>query len=245
MRLTPQSLPRLAAPHRLSVGKRRRVFLALANRPHRGLALFRGRCGRASGPRRGDRSRAAARGPPAPTPRSVSGSPRSSTPLTRACNGRSTSTVTLGMLRQPSSATTASSESHSISGLTSAVGSASEPAAKTSSRRRTPSWVAARPTPDRVVHDRRPSARPRAQLVAELRDRRGLAVQHRIAELTSWASAASRRSSSSGSSVGPRARWSPRLVGVSLELGRLGRAPRALDFGLAVADRSQDYPDRV
>ena len=76
-----------------------------------------------------------------------------------------------------------SSESHSISGLTSAVGSPSGPAWKTSRRRSTPSWVAARPTPmpsRMIAIIRSTSARSSGPKSV---DRRGLALQHRVAEL--------------------------------------------------------------
>ena len=94
---------------------------------------------------------------------------------------------TRGRLRQPSSAIASSSESHSTSGLTSAVGSPSGPAWKTSSRRRTPSWVAARPTPSAVAHDRDHPLDLGAQLGAELGDLRGLLFSTGSPNLTTWA----------------------------------------------------------
>ena len=143
----------------------------------------RARCGRSSARRRGDRPRAGSPGPRGPDASSENGSPWTSTPRALTWSGRSTSTITPGRLRQPSSAVARSSERHSISGLTRTVGSASEPTWKTSIRRSVPSWVAARPTP--IASRIRPIIRSglRGQVVVELRHRGGRGPEHRVSEL--------------------------------------------------------------
>ncbi len=127
-------------------------------------------------------------------------SPAVSRPLTRACRGRSTSIETRGRLRHPSSATTASSESHSTCGLTKAVGSESGPAWKTSTLRSIPTCVAASPTPiasRMIAIIRSTSARSSGpnSVTGE-----ALLFSTGSPNLTTSASAASRRSSSSASS---------------------------------------------
>ena len=111
------------------------------------------------------------------------GSPSTSRPLTRTCRGRSTSIETRGRLRQPSSARTASSESHSIEGLTRPVGALSEPAWKTSSAAQDAELGGGQADPQPVAHDRDHAVDLGPQLGAEPAHRRGLALQHRVAEL--------------------------------------------------------------
>ena len=87
------------------------------------------------------------------------------------------------MLRQPSSATTTSSESHSIRGLTSAVGSASAPGLKDEQAAQDAELGGGEADAHRVPHQGDHPLDLAARARVELGDRRGLAVEHRVADL--------------------------------------------------------------
>ena len=118
-----------------------------------------------------------------PEASSTTGSPPVSRPPIRACRGRSTSIDTRGRLRQPSSATTASPESHFDLRVDQrrrlAVGAGLEDEHATQD----PELGGGQPDPHAVAHDRDHPLDLGPQLGAELGDLRGPALQHRVAEL--------------------------------------------------------------
>src|SRR5919109_2645143 len=107
--------------------------------------------------------------------------------------------MTPGRLRHPSSATSCSWDDHSSRGFTTATSGASAPARYTSTLCMTPSWVAARPTPS--ASDISPSIRA----ISVLRDSSNSTTSRAAVRSAGspktriWASAARRRSVTSGS----------------------------------------------